>query len=397
MALGVAFLPAREVRSHLRTQVAQSGDRGRATVQDLGRKALPAAEVLGHVGFRSEEPDRRACPAALLALCVSCGLSLFGLLEPVDNLLKPIRVQRRIAADREVRQAEPQEGREGLRIAGTFGQSPSNQLHAALFLLRPQGGAWADAELDITIEGKVSDALRSFTWIGVSPDDRWVVVPLRDADSGAYELVVIDATDGSHRSVINAKGPVGFTADARTIVSYDRATPAQPPGTPEAVSAAHTDGLLFIDAKSLRTRRIEIPATQGFQFHVSGSLVAVAPSGLEDPSADHPPLLVIDANAPDDRGTTVPGDLHLSAFSERRAQQELWVISHERLHRVDLRARTREWIALPFTPEHLNYLPDRDWIVVDEPAEDGSTTIEGLVFIDADSGKIVRRVRVPVD
>jgi len=254
-------------------------------------------------------------------------------------------------------------------------------------------GVWANPDLDHVIQGKQRDAWLSFTWLGVSPDDRWLVVPVRNAETQIHELVLVDLRDGSHRVLPNAKGPVGFTADSRTIISYDRTEVA--PNADDDESRTHVDGLLLVDAETLETRRLHPPHAAGFQFYVSGSTVVVAPTALEDPSQTHAPLFVVDANDPQDDGTTVPGSIHLAEFLERPAEQELWVISHAALTRVDLDARTSESVAVGFSPAHLNYLPGRDWLVLDEPSTDASASVQSLVFVDPSSRQIVRRVPVP--
>ena len=63
----------------------------------------------------------------------------------------------------------------------------------------------------------------------VSPDSRSAVIPVVDAtrcgpvpaeDDPCHELVIVDLDSGATRIVGNARGPVGFTPDGSTIVSY---------------------------------------------------------------------------------------------------------------------------------------------------------------------------------
>lgn len=73
------------------------------------------------------------------------------------------------------------------------------------------------------LDGYGWDLLFSFTWIGISPDDRWAVFPLVKhtigQQDGEHVLLVLDQTTGA-LSEAAGSGPVGFTRDSKSIVSY---------------------------------------------------------------------------------------------------------------------------------------------------------------------------------
>ena len=71
------------------------------------------------------------------------------------------------------------------------------------------------APLDIVIPGKEADRCVSSTWLTISPNDRFVVVPVLDAQTRRNELILVDTTDQTVREIPRGKGPVGFTPDSR--------------------------------------------------------------------------------------------------------------------------------------------------------------------------------------
>jgi hypothetical protein len=293
-------------------------------------------------------------------------------------------------------------------------------------------GAWASPELDIVVPGKIRDACLSFTWIGVSPTDHHLVIPVRDAATAAYELLVVDVKAKTQRIVAGAKGPVSFTGNGRTIVSYewaeDRRLPSElcgagtrpgaptspgkepapdsaaPPPTPQS----RRERLLLIDVDTLETRRVDpaplasyaaVPPAgktawrfSGFNFHVVDTTVVVAPAGEGDEQSSHPPLFVFDVATPD-AGTVIVARTHLYELIERPVRQDLWLVSHDNLERIDLAKRRLERIALGFETKHINYLPIHDWLVLDRLAPKGPRP--SVVFFDPEARKIMREARLP--
>lgn len=249
-------------------------------------------------------------------------------------------------------------------------------------------GAWSKPELDLTIPNKRPDESLSFTWLTSSADGRWVVVPVRDGASGDNQLVIVDSRDRTHRVVHGAKGPAGFTGDGSTIVSY-----ASSPHAPDAA-----DEMMLIDVASLETRRVKVPRLDRFNFHVLGATVTVAPTfepaGSPRERGEHLPLFVFDAHARDPGIVIEPARVHLTEYVERPLDHDLWMVSHDLLSRIDLRHRTLEAFDLGFVPRHLNRLPKRDWLVLDQHTPGARTSPEHLVFWDPDEREIKRRVAI---
>ncbi|MBI4954165.1 MAG: hypothetical protein HY908_19230 [Myxococcales bacterium] len=277
-------------------------------------------------------------------------------------------------------------------------------------------GSWARPELDVALPGKLEDLCMSFTWIGVSPDDRTVVVPVRDAVTSAYELVLVDVPTRSYRTVPDAKGPVGFTPDGKTVVSYrarDRATracrwdaPGAPPkapptpapgvtapGAPAEPAATVRDDLLLVDVASLATRLVLVPDADPFNFDVVGATIVVAPSG-DRPGGVAAPLLLVDTGATP-TGHLLPGThAHLQEYV-LRPPGELWLVSHGALGLLDVAARRYERVSLAFRTDHVNYLPKKDWLVLDDPEARRGVTPDGLAFYAPAARAVARALRLP--
>ena len=260
-------------------------------------------------------------------------------------------------------------------------------------------GAWASPELDITIDGKVSDGCLSFTWISTSPDGRWAAVPLRDVQSAGYELVLVDLMTRTHRIVDHAKGPVGFTDDSQTIVSYagEGAAPAGAGScakgrrqNPEVHAPIGPEHIVLIDVTSLHQRRAEVPGLEHFNFHVLDTSVIVAPLGTAKTN-----MFIFDVREPE-RGSVVDSaGAQLTEFIQRPLDHDVWLVSDGLLHRIDLTRRQIELYDLGFAATHVNHLPQRDLLVLDERKPGASTIPVGLLFWDPDERRITRRVALP--
>ena len=285
----------------------------------------------------------------------------------------------------------------GLRIAGFPMESVVGDGFAT-----DATGAWARPVFDVAVPGKTGDLCFSFTWVAVSPDDRWVVVPVRDVVSQRRELVVVDVPQRSYRIVPGAKGPVGFTADGSTIVSYaavhedadcvaggdsprvlsEHAGPAESPA-PES-----GDRMLLIDTASLGTRSVEVPGIERFNFHVMGSLVLVAPAFERPGASPHPPLFLFDAATTEPGHSLGAGRIHLDEIVSREAERDVFAVSHGAIAHIELASRRVERIDVGFEARHVNYLPRRRWLALDD-----RTTAPGrVVFWDTEGRRIARTV-----
>lgn len=173
-------------------------------------------------------------------------------------------------------------------------------------------------ELRIDLPDLGWDIFFSFTWIGVSPDDRWAVFPLLRGDENV--LVILDQASGDV-AVVPGRGPVGFTPDGQLIVSY---------GYDEETWEAE---LWLIDPVSEARAIVPLGFVDGVSFYVSrgGNQVLASPIyGVWDgtPSVHHDL----------DTATTTRLDRHvdLTALVYRPSAEEAWSQRGGRLERVAL-------------------------------------------------------------
>jgi len=161
------------------------------------------------------------------------------------------------------------------------------------------------------------DALFSFTWIGISPDDHWAVFPLIKhtvgEDDGQHVLLVLDQTTGAV-SLVPGSGPVGFTRDGRSIVSY----------------GVRDDGgqdLWLIDPVTHETTVVTMPFTAPLSFTVSRETDAIVCNPVPWRSDPPPlPLVVYDVAADTLRTIDAP-PIDLGSFVTRRGTDEIWLAS----------------------------------------------------------------------
>jgi hypothetical protein len=264
-------------------------------------------------------------------------------------------------------------------------------LEAQGFAASPDG-SWSGNDLDVGVEGVDPDAAFSFTWVGISPDDRLAVFPVRKyvpppADPKQaqppepYELVVLDLESHETTVIPNAKGPVGFTPDGSTIVSYDD------------VEDGDGEQLMLIDARTFETDEEKVDISGGLSFFISHQNdVVVVASSWGDES-----LVLYDVDSHEQTKMTGPG-VGLTEFVNRRSPEQLWIVESGTnsktnqpfgdLYVADMKAATVDHVATPFEPEHLGILPKRDELVV--------TDIERrkLHFFDPDTREVLRDVPV---
>jgi hypothetical protein len=230
---------------------------------------------------------------------------------------------------------------------------------------------WPDADLDVALPGYAWDLLFSFTWIGISPDDRWAVFPLIDDATGTHQLVVLDQADGSTRTV-PGRGPVGFTPDGSSIVSY---------GYDEGGSAV----LHMIDPVTLATELVAVPIEGGLSFFVTWDGNFVVCTSVFDGSG----RLVIYDPATSETSQVMGPFVTLNEFVTRPGVHELWLAYNRLLHRLRLDDALLEVVPVPMEVAHLNILPVQDWLVLAPP--DGGT----VSFFDLATSAITRSVALP--
>ncbi|MFW6066795.1 MAG: hypothetical protein ACOC97_00535 [Myxococcota bacterium] len=234
-------------------------------------------------------------------------------------------------------------------------------------------GFWASPNLDITVPDTEPDALFSYTWVGVHPDDEYAVFPVRQ--EGDHRLLVLNLADEELRTVPDARGPVGFSPDGSTIVSYRY----------DDMGSETDTQLLLIDTETLDEEPLSIPIDGGPTYFVTreGNSVVVA-SNL-----GNQPLVLYDLDMAEVTELGGP-NVGLTEFVSRVDHGELWIVD-DGLHRLDFLdpTPTIETVALDWTPAHVNILRVRDQLVLDDA--DG----DRILFWSPSSRETVREVLLP--
>ena len=237
------------------------------------------------------------------------------------------------------------------------------------------GGFWADPLLDVTLTDTGADPLFSYSWISVSPDDSLAVVPVTqpDAETGEtrHRLALVALATGEVRMVDDARGPVGFTPDGTTIVSYRSV---------EDSAGGVRPHLLLVDTASMEEELIAEPAPGFIQYFVTRDGNYVVVGDLFGSSE----LTLVDLDSGET--SSLGRALDLDEFVSRPGTGEMYLVD-QGLFRLDLFDATLEEVPLDFVPAHINRLPS-DQLVVDDPVG-GS-----LEFIAPDSGAVVRSVEL---
>lgn len=235
----------------------------------------------------------------------------------------------------------------------TMGNSPA---WARVKRLRVDAIDELETEIDVYLEGFGCDPKFDYSWVAISPDDRWAVFPLwQGADR---KLTVIDQLDGSNR-VIPGSGPVGFTPDGSLIVSW---------------GPSEEEWQLYLtDPVTLETDTVPIPGYWAPEYYTSAAGTAIVITTYGES------LYLYDWDA---GGMLlelpVPYGFVLEEFVARPGTDELWLASsYGDLHRLDLSPVELEEISPGFPVGHLNVLPSRDALVVSEPTG-GRVRIYGM-------------------
>jgi hypothetical protein len=249
-------------------------------------------------------------------------------------------------------------------------------------------GKWSGNDIDILLPGLDPDDAFSFTWVGVSPDDRLAVFPvirrplLVDPNNPNpppdYQLVVLDLVTHETRTIDNAKGPVGFTPDGATIVSYDDGGP-------------NGEQLKLFNADTLAIDEEPVQITGGIQYFIShqNNYVVVASS-----SGDQS-LVLYDVNSHTQTKMAGPG-VGLTEFVTRPSPEQLWIVQagtdtktqapYGDLYVADLQGGTVTHVPTPFLAQHIGILPKKDELVI------GDDSRGVLHFFDPTSRAVVRDV-----
>jgi hypothetical protein len=194
------------------------------------------------------------------------------------------------------------------------------------------------------LDGYGWDLLFSFTWIGVSPDDRWAVFPLIKHAGGEQQhvLLVLDQASGGV-SLVPGSGPVGFTHDSSRIVSY-------------GYSAESTQDLWLIDpiTKEKTIVPTGYPLVSFFPSRDSGHIAITSP-------VTNQYLTVYDTATGTLRSTTQSMSLH--DFVTRPGRAQLFAESGGSVFALDLAAATATPLAMPALVGNINARPTSDQLV----------------------------------
>lgn len=241
-------------------------------------------------------------------------------------------------------------------------------------------GLWAKPTMDIEVPGVTGDYIFSFTWVGVSPNDKQLVFPVRKVETDAnmnlsysYELLVVDPLTQEVRTVAGAQGPVGFTPDSSTIVSYGD---KDMNGNQE---------LWLVDSATLAVDSEPVTLEGGITYFISndGNFVVVA-------GADGKQRLVLfDVDKGSSTQMAGPG-VGLNEFVSRPSHKEMWIVDNQALFQLDLAGGAFESVKTSFAPEHINVLPKHDKLVLDD------ATTNNLIFFDPTTKEISKTVELPV-
>ena len=240
-----------------------------------------------------------------------------------------------------------------------------------------QEGLWTSRQIDVTVPNVGFDDLFSYTWVGISPDDTTAAIPvLTQTAAGApvtHELIVMDLAKGAFQTVANAYGPVGFTPDGSTIVSYRY-----------SANASDSSQLLLIDTKTLAPETADIPSGAAPTFYVTseGNDVVIASDlGLTT-------LVVYDVSTHSFEKVGGPA-LALSSFVARVGHDELWLVD-DGLFRLDFVTAALTQIPISWTPLNIDILPMHDLLVLDDQASGD------IRFFSPDTLAVTQTVALPV-
>ena len=275
-------------------------------------------------------------------------------------------------------------------------------------------GTWASPTLDVSLSSVGFDLDFSYTWIAVSPNDTAAVFPvLRGTASGGteHQLLVVNLASGAIQTVDNAYGPVGFTPDGTTIVSYTYVGDRVTVGTNGSINAdasvgadggVHANGtasgevdadvgagiptpqLLLIDAADFSSTTANIPSGQAPSYFVTreGNDVVVA-SNLGSAS-----LVIYDITM--HQFVPVGGPpVGLNNFVSRIGYDQLWLVD-QGLYCLDFATAVLQSVPLSWTPLNINILPMHDWLVLDDAASGA------IRFFAPTTRTVTRTVNLPL-
>jgi len=186
-------------------------------------------------------------------------------------------------------------------------------------------------------------------WLATAPSSNValfpVVAPKPVRDEEPRLLAVEIGIRLAPRSLPGMKGPVTFSKDGGTVVGG-------------------RDGQLqLFDMKKLERKPGEPISFQpeiGFFRHPEHDLLLMG-----NVSGQAQRLRVLDLTSGETTRLGPPG-VALSEFVSATGPGELWLVDHEALFRVDLEKPSLELVVTEFAPRHINWLPTRRRLVLDD-------------------------------
>ncbi|MBI5516306.1 MAG: hypothetical protein HY909_21155 [Deltaproteobacteria bacterium] len=238
-------------------------------------------------------------------------------------------------------------------------------------------GSWAIPTLEYRASGE-SPAFRVglegnvFTvdgpWMVASLDGSRVAFGVHD-DTGE-KVTVVDLVARAVRTLRGVRGPLALSGNGQHLLAW-----RGPPGGQTLVRLDVATGVASdVPTECARHTRMLVPRAS--EVLALGCADASGSAALYDPSGNTRTLLQ---------------GLH-TAFDQatlREGREELWVADRG-LHRIDLRARTLDTVALGWRPSVIAYLPRHDLLALDVPGH------EHLVFWSPATRAIVRDVVLPI-
>jgi hypothetical protein len=193
------------------------------------------------------------------------------------------------------------------------------------------------------LDGYDWDSSFSFTWIGISPDDRWAVFPVIKKITGESVLLVLDQDSGEVR-LTPGRGPVGFLHDSSAIVSYGHASD----GTPG-------DDLWLIDPVTLARTTARLPTDSEVSFFPTHESPHVGVTPVLD--VHEQPLLIYNTST----GAMVPSSrigIDLHDFVSRPGH--LYVESSRVVFDLAVETGVMREVALGEPVHHISATPGTD-------------------------------------
>ncbi len=211
----------------------------------------------------------------------------------------------------------------------------------------------------------------------IAPDDRTAAyVTERDQ---VKDLSLVDLESGTLRQVPTVRGPVAFSADASHIIGWR--------GDP---------WLVIMDAATLVEQKAQVWLDDYVGYYASPTqpyvvIGNVATSALGAVAVLAQRLVVYDLIRGNYQRMPGPG-VTLDEFVAQPAGDELWLVDHEALFRLDLSVPTLDLVPTSFAPRNINRLPKRNWLVLDDAYAKKGTNPLLLLFYDPITRRVVRQV-----